>query len=122
ILTPLFERDDFHWMGFKLRRDQRRVNNWNPWICSNWLATALLMEADEERRQQTVAKIMRAVDNFIDPYPEDGGCDEGPSYWGRAGASLFDNLELLHSASNGEIDVYAESKVQEIGRFVYRVH
>lgn len=122
ILTPLFERDDFHWMGFHLRQGQRRVNNWNPWICSNWLAAALLMETDEGRRRQTVHKIMRALDNFIDPYPADGGCDEGPSYWGRAGASLFDNLDLLHNVSNGQIDVYDEPKIQEIGRFVYRVH
>ncbi|RME64578.1 MAG: heparinase, partial [Caldilineae bacterium] len=122
ILTPLLERNDFHWMGFRLRADQRRVNNWNPWICSNWLATTLIMEADETRRVQMVDKILESLDHFIDPYPEDGGCDEGPSYWGRAGASLFDNLDLLHRASDGQIDVYDEPKVQEIGRFVYRAH
>jgi hypothetical protein len=122
ILVPLFEREDFIWMGFTPREDQRRVNNWNPWICSNWLAAALLMETDESRRRQTVHKIMRTVDHFIDPYPDDGGCDEGPSYWGRAGASLFDNLDLLYHASNGQINVYDEPKIGEIGRFVYRVH
>lgn len=122
ILTPLFVRDDFHWMGFALRKGQQRVNNWNPWICSNWLSAVLLMETDSYRRLATIHKIMRAVDNFIDPYPADGGCDEGPSYWGKAGASLFDNLELLHSASHGQIDLYAEPLIQEIGRFVYRVH
>lgn len=122
ILTPLHDREDFHWMGFELRPHERRVNNWNPWICSNWLAATLLMEQDDERRQHTVHKILRALDNFIDPYPEDGGCDEGPSYWGRAGASLYDNLELLYSASDGRINVYNEPKIKEIGRFVYRVH
>ncbi len=122
ILTPLLERDDFHWMGFHLRGDGRRVNNWNPWICSNWLASTLLIERDETRRQQSVAKAMRTVDNFIDPYPRDGGCDEGPSYWNRAGASLFDCLELLHGATDGEIDVYDEPLIGEIGRFIYRAH
>ncbi|MBI1298678.1 heparinase [bacterium] len=122
ILTPLFERDDFHWMGFKLRAGDRRVNNWNPWICSNWLSAALLMETDENRRRKTVYKIMRALDNFIDPYPDDGGCDEGPSYWGRAGASLYDNLDLFVKATDGNVDLFGEDKVQEIGRFVYRAH
>jgi len=122
ILTPLVEREDFWWMGFRPRPDMRRVNNWNPWICSNWLAVVLLMETDETRRTATVHKIMRSVDKFIDPYPTDGGCDEGPSYWGRAGASLFDNLELFHSASGGKIDLYGEPLIREIGRFVYRVH
>jgi hypothetical protein len=120
ILTPCLERDDFWWMG--LRPEARRVNNWNPWINSNWLTCALLVEEDAERRLAAVAKSMRSLDVFIDSYPEDGGCDEGPSYWGRAGASLYDCLELLHSATGGAVDVFAESKVKEIGRFIYRAH
>lgn len=121
ILEPALARDDFWWMGFVDDRG-RRVNNWNPWICSNWLASVLIMEADEARRVAAVTKILRTLDNFIDPYPRDGGCDEGPNYWGRAGASLFDNLELLYAATDGWIDVYAEPLVREIGRFIYRAH
>jgi hypothetical protein len=118
ILTPALERDDFWWMGFT----PRAVNNWNPWINSNWLAAALLIEKDKTRRIQAVHKILRSLDRFIVPYPADGGCDEGPSYWGRAGASLYDCLELLYSASNGAINVYADPKIQHIGRFIYRAH
>ncbi|MHB9107644.1 MAG: heparinase II/III domain-containing protein, partial [Armatimonadota bacterium] len=120
ILTPCLQRDDFWWMG--LLQGSRPVNNWNPWINSNWLACALLLEEDPERRQAAVAKSMRSLDVFIDGYPEDGGCDEGPSYWGRAGASLFDCLELLHSATGGAVDVFAEPKIGNIGRFIYRAH
>ena len=120
ILEPLLTRDDFGWMGF-IDLD-RRPNNWNPWINSNWLASLLAIEPDPDTRTQTVAKIMRSLDKFIDPYPADGGCDEGPSYWGRAGASMFDCLDLLHKASNGQVDVYAEPLVQDMGRFVYRAH
>jgi len=119
ILTPCLERDDFWWMGLQA---QRAVNNWNPWINSNWLACALLVEEDADRRLAAVEKSMRSLDVFIDSYPEDGGCDEGPSYWGRAGASLFDCLELLYSATGGAIDVFAEPKIREIGRFIYRAH
>ena len=117
ILTPCLDRDDFWWMGFS----PRRVNNWNPWINSNWLTTALLMEADPARRGEAVSKSLRSIDRFLGPYPRDGGCDEGPGYWGRAGASLLDCLELLYSASDGKIDVYGEPLVQDIGRFIYRV-
>ncbi|MYF72484.1 MAG: heparinase, partial [Gemmatimonadetes bacterium] len=73
ILTPLLEREDFGWMGYS----GARVNNWNPWIVSNWLTSTLLMETDEARRVASVFKAMQTVDNFIDPYPEDGGGDEG---------------------------------------------
>ncbi len=118
VLTPYLERDHWGWMGF----GGQRVNNWNPWINSNILATALLMEANPDRRGELVFKAMRSIDCFVDPYPQDGGCDEGPGYWGRAGASLLDCLELLYSASSGQIDVYGERLIQEIGRFIYRVH
>ena len=118
VLTPCLERTDFWWMGF----GDRRVNNWNPWCNSTWLTAALLLEGDEERRLQMVAKILRSLDRFIEDYPPDGGCDEGPSYWSRAGGSLFDCLELLHSATDGASDVYGEELIGNIGRYIYRAH
>jgi len=119
LLTPALERDDFWWMGFGERKN---VNNWNPWINSNWLAAALLLEADPARRTRSVYKIMRSLDNFINIYPDDGASDEGPGYWGRAGASLFDNLELLRSATNGTIDIYRAPLVRNMGQYIYRVY
>jgi hypothetical protein len=115
IIDVNIERDDFWWMGFS-----RTVNNWNPWICSNWLTTVLLLEDDPARRVSSVRKILVCLDNFLDQYPADGGCDEGPTYWTRAGGSLFDCLELLHSSSGGRIDVYANPLILEIGRYVSR--
>ncbi|MBZ0286687.1 MAG: heparinase II/III-family protein [Anaerolineae bacterium] len=119
ILTPNLEREDFGWMGFQR---EGRPNNWNPWINSNWLACVLFIERDPQRRLDAVAKIMRSLDFFIDPYPADGGCDEGPGYWMRAAASLYECLEQLHQATNGQVDVFGESLIQEMGRFIYRVH
>jgi hypothetical protein len=69
-----------------------------------------------------VHKILRCLDNFLNPYPRDGGCDEGPGYWSRAGGSLYDCLELLHSASRGRIDVFQRPLIREIGRYIYRAH
>ncbi len=118
IIDVNLERDDFWWMGF----NGRAVNNWNPWICSNWLAAVLILEEDQEKRVQSVFKILRCLDNFLNPYPRDGGCDEGPGYWDRAGGSLFDCLELLASASGGIIDVFNEPLIEEIGKYIYRVY
>jgi hypothetical protein len=120
ILAPCRERSDFWWMGLDPRQP-RDVNNWNPWINSNWLTCALLMEP-EERRPAVVHKILRSLDRFLDSYHDDGGCDEGPGYWNRAGASLLDCLELLRAATRGRIDVYGNPLVKEIGRYIYRVH
>ena len=122
ILTPYLQRNNFGWMGFNRRPDGRGPNNWNPWINSNVLTAALLIEKDQGRRVELAYKVLRCLDNFLAPYPSDGSCDEGPSYWGHAGASLFDNLELLYSVTNGRFDVYDEPIIKEIGRFIYRVH
>ena len=120
VLAPCERRDDFGWMGFARRPDSRPPNNWNPWINSNWLTASLLLEPDENRRVRSVHKILRTLDIFLDGYSDDGGCDEGPGYWNRAGGSLFDCLELLHSASDGAVDVFADPLIREIGRYIVR--
>jgi len=118
ILVPYRTADDWTWLG----KRRRPVNNWNPWIHSNILSCVLLLERDEEQREQTVVRIVEGLDAFLDGYHPDGGCDEGTSYWGRAGASLFDCLDLLRRTSNGALDGFGLPLVQEIGRYVHRMH
>ncbi|HBL74828.1 MAG: heparinase [Bacteroidetes bacterium GWF2_42_66] len=111
---------DHGWMGLD-RNGERRPNNWNPWICSNWLNAALLLEKDDARRTEMVAKILKVLDEFINPYPADGGCDEGPGYWHVAGASVFDNISMLNLATNNAFDyAFRDEKIRNMGRFIYR--
>jgi len=117
VLEPNRQRDDFWWMGFT----SRRVNNWNPWINSNWL-TCVLLQEEGERRTSAVQKILRSLDVFIENYPSDGGCDEGPGYWGRAGASLFDCLELLSLGTSDSLNIYDEPLIRKMASFIYRTH
>ena len=99
----------------------RRPNNWNPWICSNWLNTVLLLEKDHQKRIEAVSKILSVLDQFLNPYPQDGGCDEGPGYWGAAGASLYDNIAMLNLATNDAFKyVYKDEKFRNMGKFIYR--
>ncbi|MFZ0218060.1 MAG: heparinase II/III family protein, partial [Candidatus Dormiibacterota bacterium] len=118
FLQPYLTRDDFIWMGFV----SPHPNNWCPWIASNYLVSLLLTEQRPEVREAGVRKALASLDSFLAGYDEDGACDEGPSYWGVAGGSLFDCLELLRRATGGALDVYGEPLVQEIGRFMYRVY
>jgi len=117
VLKPFLERNDFWWMGFS----GEKVNNWNPWILSNIIPTALLIEDNRTIQLQLLAKSLRCLDHFTNGYPADGGCDEGPSYWGRAGGSLFDCLETLYSASKGIINYYGNTLVRNIGQYIYKV-
>ncbi|MEZ4828901.1 MAG: heparinase II/III family protein [Bacteroidia bacterium] len=120
VLDVNLAREDFWWMGFQ--RNDKGINNWTPWINSNWLAMVLLMEDDTARRVEAIHKILRSTDEFINQYPDDGGCDEGPSYWSRAAASLFDCLELLYSASEGKIDFYSHPLIANMAKYIYYTH
>ncbi len=125
ILTPYLEHTDWGWMGFNWRNRSgymRPVNNWNPWINSNIISCALLLEQDPQRRIKILYKTMDSIDNFTQPYPPDGGCDEGPSYWGRAAASLYDCLELLYQASNGKINIFDEPLIINMGSFITKAY
>ncbi len=117
IITPFLNRQDFWWMGFT-----RRVNNWNPWILANLTSVILLAEPDGVRRVHCIEKVLEYLDAFIDVYHDDGGCDEGTSYWNAAGGALFDCLDQLHEASDGNIAFWHVPLIKEIGRFIYRSH
>lgn len=118
ILQPNLNNEDFWWMG----SEDRDLNNWTPWICSNWLTCVLLCEKDKDLQARATYKIMTVLDRFLDPYPADGGCDEGPGYWGRAGASLFECLDLLEMASGGKLSWWDNQLVKNIGQYIYKVH
>ena len=118
IFQPLMNKPH-GWMS--TNENGRRPNNWNPWICSNWLNTALLLERDDAIRATSVAKALEILDNFLNPHPLDGGCDEGPSYWGAAAASLYDNISLLNLAAPKAFDyAFQDEKVKNMGKFIYR--
>ena len=101
---------------------KRAGMNWNPWICSNWLTCALICEHDRSRQLSAIRQIADALDHFIGSYPDDGGCDEGPGYWDRAAASLYEALNLLSLASNGAIDLSQEAKIQAMGSYAYKTY
>ncbi len=90
--------------------------NWNPWICSNWLTCVLICEKDEARKAEAIAQIKEATLAFINAYPEDGGCDEGPSYWDRAAASMFEVLHLLPDFSGDA------GKVGKMAAYAYKTY
>ena len=98
----------FWWTGEK----GNAVNNWCPWITSNVLFTIAMLNTDDYTRGRVVRKALDSLDNFIAEYQPDGGCTEGPSYWGAAGASYFDCLELLYDLSGGKINVYGEPLIK----------
>jgi hypothetical protein len=117
-LEPYFERNDWGYMGF----EGGRPNNWNPWINYNMLTSYLMVETDPVKKTAEVQKILNSLDKFLNGYSDDGGCDEGPSYWGAAGALLYESLEIMKNVTGGSFDVFDDPLIQNIGKYFYMVN
>ena len=111
IIEPC-EREPFpFWWG-------HGFNNWSPWCASNVLGVALtVLSGQPERQEKMVRSLAAIIDRYLDLYPADGGCDEGPSYWGVSPASMLIFLEELYNASGGKISIYDEPLVRHMGEF-----
>ncbi len=119
VLDPFYQRYDYWWItGW----DQGNVNNWNPWCNYNMLTSVLLIEDNLEKKEDAIYKTMESVDLFINSYPEDGACNEGPSYWGVAGGKMFDYLNLLKTNTQGKIDIFDHELIKNMGRYIARAY
>lgn len=119
ILTPYLKYDHFWYMGLE---GTRPVNNWNPWINSNVLVAFAVFEKDMDRLISGIEKTAKSSDAFIGSYHDDGACDEGPGYFGAAGAALFDYLDALSDITGGEINIYENELIKNMARYIYRVY
>ena len=118
ISEPYLTHTNYWWMGY----GKRVPNNWNPWIISNVMTVFLLLEEDKQRLHRALEKMFVELQNYCDGMPDDGGCDEGPNYWDRAGASLFECVYLIKQASGGAIDLFDDAKFAKIGAYPKMVH
>ncbi|RZK43157.1 MAG: hypothetical protein EOO90_04105 [Pedobacter sp.] len=118
VFTPYVERDDFFWMGF----NKRKMNNWNIYCNTNVLISALIAQDDQSIRNKIIEKSTRSVDRFLSSYSPDGGCDEGPAYWGIAGGALVDYLGQLSDFSDSRLNFSGNKLVHQIATYIYKVH
>ncbi|MBS1664108.1 MAG: heparinase II/III family protein [Bacteroidetes bacterium] len=103
-------------------RTDVRLSNWAPWVMSNYLTAALLLEKDKAQRVQAVQTAMHYTSLYIDGLGDDGGCEEGPGYWTAAGACVFDVLNLLYDATGGKVSIYGEPIIRRMGAYIYETH
>ena len=100
---------------------KNNANNWNTWITSNWLETVLICESDAKQRDAAFKGVQQCLRTFMKGYPDDGGCEEGVSYWDCAGASFFESLYFMQFAPKQAVLTLNEAqkkKVENMGRFI----
>lgn len=121
ILTPYLNETRFWWMASNINENNRGlVNNWNVWCNANVLQCFLLIEKDKDRLIKGVYKSMVSVDKFLNYNNDDGACEEGPSYWGHAAGKLYDYLQALYDATNGQISLFSDPMIKNMGEYISR--
>ena len=113
IIKPFNITKNYDYEGVDITKI--RINNWNPWIISNVLFVALVLEEGS-----VVQKAARAVDMYVKTNAEDGGCDEGPHYWFKAGAKLVNAAHYLECATG--IKVTDSLVLKNFAEYNVKVH
>ena len=111
-LYPYIQRK-FWWDGVS----NGKVINWGTWISSNFLLTIACVESDEYIRKAVFAKVLETLNSYTRNYCFDGGCDEGPAYWGASCGCFLDCLDLLYDLSGGKINIYGEPHIRRMFEF-----
>ena len=119
IINPFLDPDkepQQWWMGFR----GEGVNNWNPWCNYNVIQAFLLVEEDQAKINEAVARSVRSVDIYIDQFPDDGACDEGPSYFTVAAGIMFRWMQEMYDASGGKFNPFDNDKIRRMGEYESR--
>ena len=119
IFVPM-ETARYDWLG--AGNSEARLNNWAPWIMSNYLTAALLLEKDAAKRAHDVYRAMQVTDQYLNGLGDDGACEEGPTYWAFGPGCVLDILDLLGSATNGRINIFHEGLIRNMAAYIYKVH
>ena len=120
ILDPFLDpRNDAEhwWLG---NPHTRRLNNHTPWNVESVFACAFAAETDPARLDAILKKGLAALDVYLDDFPDDGLCDEGPTYWFASAGKFCELLLLLKEASGGSFDVMPDPFISSLGSYISR--
>ena len=93
------------------------INNWVPWIVSNTLICASVF-SDGEELERVIARSLGYLDVFVSTYGDDGGCNEGCSYWNAAVATLFDACEIIAEIT-GDESAFSQPGFKRMAEFAF---
>ena len=117
IIKPYIE-DHFWWMGA-----DGDMNNWSPWCTQNVLITAFSLPLTEKENRKVLFTAIDTLESYINSYPDDGGCDEGASYYHAAALALWGCLYIISKATANPLSsVFADKKIKAMAEYIEKVH
>ena len=96
--------------------------NWNH-VCNGEIIKAALYQVEDPRH---LARFTHAaIQNLtyaLDGFASDGGCEEGPGYWGYGFGHYLYVAEALFLRTNGAIDLFEGERIDAICRYPLAAH
>lgn len=107
IFDPFVDPSAYNWW-------QTGENNWNHVCNGNIISTAIY----QIEHPYPLARILHtAINNMtyaVDGFADDGGCLEGPGYWGYGFGHFMYAAHALHLKTNGKINITTDDKIRRI--------
>ena len=91
--------------------------NWNSVCLAGAIGAALCVIPARDDRALFVAAGERYSQHYLKGYRNDGYCDEGGGYWSYGFSRYVFLREMLHQATGGKIELFAETKIRNIVLF-----
>ncbi|MCC5849576.1 MAG: heparinase II/III family protein [Verrucomicrobia bacterium] len=113
-LQPVLDSDGWFWWDGH--------HNWSPWIAANLLTAGAVFLEDRSQDCQLVARMSGVLQRYLAHIPEDGYCDEGPSYWNAGTGMIVVALELIRQRTGGRVDAFKLPKLRAMGAYLAATH
>lgn len=107
------------WWWMYNTRD-RRTNNWNAVCNGNIVSAAILLEDDNARLAEIIARVARSLDDYLETFDADGGSTEGPGYWSYGYGNYVLMAQLVEQRSNGQLEFLGSDQIRKISQFPAR--
>lgn len=114
---PYIKYDDLWWMFAK---DRQKLNNWTAVCNCGVVGSAILIMNDLDILARMIEKCLKSMNDFLKCFDKDGGCDEGPGYWGYGVSNYVWLSYLLEMRTEGKITLLDAPEMKGIAMFPQR--
>jgi hypothetical protein len=124
---PYMERNDFWWL---FATNRAHVNNWTA-VCNCGVVGAAILamednplppfgKGDTTTLAKMIEKCLRSMNDFLRCFDPDGGCDEGPGYWGYGVSNYVWLSYLMEMRTEGKLSLLNAPEMRDIAMFPQR--
>ncbi len=96
--------------------------NWNHVCNGSVIRTALTEIEDPELLALMTHGAIQNLTYALDGFSDDGGCEEGPGYWGFGFGHYLYVAHALYVKTDGELNLMTDPKIERICRYPLAAH